>query len=305
MSINIPKFKSRARQYPKWFSPELHHQLKCLHTLRKTCKRSPTPHKLDRLDRAEAEFQQNIIKTKSSYEADLIYNHADGSVSKIYNYIRTITKAKTIPTVLHLNSMVATNDADKATLFNQYFHSVFTTDSSTVADMGDAPTELLQSINITETDVYDALTSLDPNKALGIDGIGPKILMNCAESVFRPLCHLFNLSLSSSAIPNEWKIHRIVPIFKSGDRSSISNYRPISLLCNVSKVLEHIIFNKIIHHITISISPTQFGFLQRRSTIQQLILFLNDIHNAVSNGHQTDVIYLDFKKAFDSIPHSY
>ena len=181
---------------------------------------------------------------------------------------------------------------------------MFTTSSSTLPDIGYPSIDSLQSIDISETEVYNALISLDPSKALGIDGIGPKILKNCSESLFQPLCHLFNLSLSSSIIPIEWKIHRIIPIFKSGDRSSISNYRPISLLCNVSKVLEHIIFNKIINHITTMISPDQFGFLQHRSTTQQLILFLSDIHNAMSNGHQTDVIYLDFKKAFDSVPHT-
>ena len=119
--------------------------------------------------------------------------------------MRSIIKTEAIPTVLHLNSAVVTTDADKAALFNQYFHSVFTTTSSTLPDMGSPAIESLQSINISEADVYDALTSLDPNKALGIDGIGPKILKNCSESLFQPLCHLFNLSLASSVIPNEWK----------------------------------------------------------------------------------------------------
>ena len=138
--------------------------------------------------------------------------------------------------------------------------------------MGSPAIESLQSIHISEADDYNALTSLDPNKALGIDGIGLKILKNCSESLFQPLCHLFNLSLASSV---EWKsYHQIIPIFKSADRSLISNYRPISLLCNVSKVLKHIIFNKIINHITALISPCQFGFLRGRSTTQQLILFL-------------------------------
>ena len=105
-------------------------------------------------------------------------------------------------------------------------------------------------------------------------------------------------------IPKEWKIHQIVPVFKSGDKSLVQNYRPISLLCNISKILEHIINNKIILFVSSSISHCQFGFLRGRSTIQQLLLFLNHICNSISEGHQHDVIYMDFRKAFDSVSHN-
>ena len=134
--------------------------------------------------------------------------------------------------------------------------------------------EPLQSFDISEFDVYNALINLDPKKAQGIDGIGPKLLKYCAESLVQPLCHLFNLSLSSSVIPTEWKIHRIIPIFKSGDRSLISNYRPISLLCNISKVLERIIFNKIINHISVSISLISLAFCKADILPSSLFYFL-------------------------------
>ena len=140
-----------------------------------------------------------------------------------------------------------------------------------------------------------------PTKLWVLMALAQKSLRTAVNLYFNHSVTFFNLSLASSVIPNEWKTHKIIPIFKSGDRSLISNYRPISLLCNVS---EHIIFNKIINHVTALISPCQFGFLRGRSTTQQLILSLNDIHNAVSKGYQTDVIYLDFKKAFDSVPHT-
>ena len=96
-------------------------------------------------------------------------------------------------------------------------------DSSICADS-------FSSLVFTEAEVCNALISLDPNKATGIDEIGPKILKYCALSLFHPLCYLFNLSLSSGTIPSEWKIHFITPVYKSADRSCISNYHPISLL---------------------------------------------------------------------------
>lgn len=100
----------------------------------------------------------------------------------------------------------------------------------------------LSSIVCSESDVLEALYDLDPSKAKGIDGIGPNVLKHCALALYQPLHHLFNKSLVDHCLPTEWRIHNITPIFKSGDRACVSNYRPISLLCCASKVLERIIF---------------------------------------------------------------
>jgi len=90
------------------------------------------------------------------------------------------------------------------------------------------------------------------------------------------------------------------PVFISGDCTQVKNYHPISLWSNTSKVLERIIYNKIINHITYQINPSQFGFLQNRSTAQQLLSFLS---NAFNDRNQLDVIYLDISKAFNMVSH--
>ena len=123
----------------------------------------------------------------------------------------------------------------------------------------------------------------------------------CALSLYQPLHHLFSLSLSQKYLPLEWRTHLIKPIFKSGDKSSIRNYRPISLLSVASKVLEKLIFNSIVDFVSDSISVSPFGFLLGRSTLQQMLVFFNTL---LSSASQTDVIYLDFKKAFDSVAHN-
>ena len=104
--------------------------------------------------------------------------------------------------------------------------------------------------------------------------------------------------------PAEWCLHCIIPIFKSGDKSLVQNYRPISLLCSIFKVLERPIYNNIIDHVFSSISDFQFGFLQHHSTIHQLLLFLSTIFNSFDQRSQTDCIYLDLRKAFDTVPHN-
>ena len=112
------------------------------------------------------------------------------------------------------------------------------------------PSSSLSDICISELDVFRVLRSLDVTKA---KGISPKLLKTCALSLYQPLHHLFSLSLSQKYLPLEWRTHLIKPIIKSGDKSSIRNYRPISLLSVVSKVLEKLVYNSIV---TLCLSPS-------------------------------------------------
>ena len=128
--------------------------------------------------------------------------------------------------------------------------------------------------------------------------------------MFQPIHDPFNLTLTNNVIPTEWnviptewKVHQIRPDFKSGDRSLVQNYWPIPLLCNISKGLEYIINDQIVSFVT-SISHNQLGFLCGKSIVQQLLLFLKHIDHSISDGSQHDVIFLDFCKAFDSVPHN-
>ena len=129
--------------------------------------------------------------------------------------------------------------------------------------------------------VFKILQSLDVSKAMGCDGISPKLLKQCSLSLYRPLHYLFSLSFSQSYLPLEWRTHLIKPIFKSGVKNSVKNYRPISLLPVVSKVLEKLVYNRIVDFISSSISSSQYGFLRGRSTLQQLLVFFNTIFSSI------------------------
>ena len=136
-----------------------------------------------------------------------------------------------------------------------------------------------------------------------ISAVIPALLKHCATPLCTPLCHLFSVSLHTARIPSDWKVHKITPVFKSGNKNSVQNYRPISLLSSVSKVLEKLIYDKVLDFLYPSFSTSQFGFLPGQSSLQQLLIFLNDIHNNSLNHLQTNVVYLDFRKAFDTVPH--
>ena len=96
----------------------------------------------------------------------------------------------------------------------------------------------------------------------------------------------------------------MAPIFKSGDHYNVENYRPISLLCILSKVFESIIYSKVISFIRSSHCCEQFGFLANRSSVSQLPLSFSKILENCDKGLSTDLVYFDFRKAFDSVPHS-
>ena len=136
------------------------------------------------------------------------------------------------------NSVVADTPSEIASLFNQYFHSVYNSNSSSVSQPPPTLPEVsLCSIDISVHDLFKALCSLNCGKAMGGDGIPPIILKGTAAAILEPLHHLFAMCTQKSSLPVEWRDHYITPIPKSGDRSVVSNYRPISLLSCISNYL--------------------------------------------------------------------
>ena len=233
MILYIPKVRLRSQQGPKWFDSNIRHTLNCLRTLRRKYNSCPTSHRQLKIQSLEEQLQAQISSAKSAFESNLLMSLQTNDSTKIYSYIRSITGQNNIPHSLHFNNTSVDSDQDKATLFNRYFHSVYTNSSFSLPNVCDLPQpdSVLGDVSISEDDVFDALTSLDPSKAMGCDGIGPKLLKHRAVALYQPLHHLFCESLAQQYIPFEWRTHLIKPIFKTGDRSSVKNYRPISPLC--------------------------------------------------------------------------
>ena len=129
----------------------------------------------------------------------------------------SLTSTLSLPSTISFDSLSALSDTEKANLFNYFFHSVFTQSSLSMPSPDQLPlpsaTETLSNISISEDDVYTTLFSLDTTKSMGVDGIGPKIFKNCAVGLYKPLHHLFMLSISQCYVPLEWRMHLISPIF--------------------------------------------------------------------------------------------
>ena len=111
------------------------------------------------------------------------------------------------------------------------------------------------------------------------------------------------MSLDLGVIPLQWKVANITPVFKREDPTLAKNYRPISLLCILSKVLERSVYNHSYRHLEPHIYQLQHGFMRGKSTTTQLLEVYHGILESVASGNEVDVIYLDFTKAFDKVPH--
>ena len=151
---------------------------------------------------------------------------------------------------LNVNNTQITCNKDKAEAFNNFFlsHSNIDTSNAHLPEEQDFPEEV-ESIIATEADVLDQILAIDPSKATGPDGISPRLLKEAGQSIIPSLTRLINLSLTSAKFPKSWKLANVVPLFKKGDKDVPNNYRPVSLLSCVSKILERIVFKYVFNYL--------------------------------------------------------
>ena len=212
------------------------------------------------------------------------------------------SRAGAMPAISYLGE-TAVQPGDKANLLNKYFSSVLRPISDVNIDPICISDVELSGVKVSVDEVCDYLKGLDTSKASGPDGIPARLLKECCDQIAPSLCAIFNQSLSSAKVPTEWKSADIAPIHKKDSKEPAENYRPISLLPIVSKVLERCVFTRLYIHLKCLITDLQHGFMKNRSCVTQLLSVLHAIRLNLDKNIQTDVIYLDFAKAFDSVDH--
>ena len=153
-----------------------------------------------------------------------------------------------------------------------------------------------------EVEIIDIIKQLDINKS---SDFSPKVLKHINHIISPVLKGLFNNCLRLCIFPNELKIAKVTPLFKLGNINDMSNYRPISILPVLSKILEKIIYKRLADFFTVNnvLNEAQFGFRQSHSTIQAVQTAVNSIVNTMNTSSYCMGIFIDFSKAFDTIRH--
>jgi hypothetical protein len=167
----------------------------------------------------------------------------------------------------------------------------------------EVPELLLQ--NTTPEHVKKIIKKLQPKLSYDAIGVSTKMIKFIGDEIALPLSHIFNISLREGVFPQKLKMCRVIPIFKAGNELDCDNYRPISLLSSISKILEKIVAQKLISHLLENdlLYVHQYGFLPNRSTEHNLLQILNFITKALDEGNYCIGVFLDLKKAFDVCSH--
>jgi len=199
-----------------------------------------------------------------------------------------------------------THTDTEAKILNEYFCSVFTT--STSAEPPNLESSLfpaISSLNITVQVIVQLLKDPNIHKATGPDNVSAQLLKELNLELAQVFTLIFQVSLYQNHLPLDWKIANAVPIHKKGDHSSPSKYRPVSLTSICCKLLKHVIYSHIFTHLDQHniLCKEQHGYRHKRSCETQLILTIHDLAKNLDCGLQTDVIFLDFSKAFDKVDH--
>ena len=301
----IPQKVLPTRRNLPWINHSLVATMRRRNRLFKKCKLSGSPTALRNYKYTRNKVTAELRKAKRAFLNKL--NNADSkSFWKVY---KIISKQETnIPCLESPTTGSVTDSHQKANLLNSQFFKNFNHNNippyeSTLfpIDSSNFPDELLCS----EEEIELHLRVLDVKKSSGADGISAVMLKRTAHAIAPSLTTLFNLSLKTGVFPRDWKLARVVPIPKIGAKSNPANYRPISLLPIVSKVLERHVSNIMKNHLTdhSPLSAQQWGFTAKKSTTSALLSFTHNCLESLDNGNEVGAVFFDLSKAFDSVPH--
>ena len=253
----------------------------------------------------------------------------DCDSKKLFTFLKNSSQDQLGSSPLKQNDNLVTDSSINANIHNQQFQSVFTVKGPLslsrlckmkLKDMTDqgiisadsAPPETLSSVppiedfRISVEGILKLFKNLKPGKASGPDKLKPRLLQELCNENAPVLQIIFERSLQTGKIPSDWSKALVAQIFKKGDKSSAANYRPISLTCILCKVLEHIIASNVVEHMNKYdlLYDLQHGFREKRSCETQLTMMVEELARNACAGKQTDLILLDFSKAFDKVSHS-
>ena len=258
----------------------------------------------------------HLIKIAEKRHYSELLNECQDNIKKTWQIIKNIVnknKASQLQTKFKLNDGSFTTDGYViSNKFNDFFVNIGPNLAAKIPEQNLSPLDfmdqpLLNSIylsEVTSEEINNILKSLK-NGAAGYDELNACLLKHISPFITEPLKYLSNLSLSEGIFPTELKLANVIPLYKADDAFLFNNYRPVSLLCVISKVFEKVMYNRLIDFLeTFAIlNNSQFGFRKMHSTHMALMTLMNRLISSLENDEYILGIFLDFSNAFDTVDH--
>ena len=304
MKEHIPQKPSQNHKGKPWITREIkttiHQKIRAYRSWKKD--QTEISHSKFKILRTKC---RKLLRKAHSEYTEAIFSE-EHSNPKFWSYIKQKRKDSCSIAPLRRDGVLVSDAVGKANILNNQYCSVFNPDNRDRApSKGPSLTPDMPEITVTQDGVEKLLKNLKPNKAAGPDRISPCVLKELADVLSKPLAQMYQTAFNTGAVPKQWTTALVTPIFKKGDKSKASNYRPVSLTAVCCKLCEHLVAKAILNHLDSHslLSDLQHGFRRKRSCESQLTIFIDELTRGVVNGAQIDAVVMDFSKAFDVVPH--
>ena len=304
----VPK---RQRIIKPWITPGL---LRCIRNrdkMHKEFKKNPDNTILKITYQRYRNFCNLLLrKLKREYDRNELVK-AKGNSKATWNAIKTITHTRHDKQPAHQLLKLEDDPTASANKVNRYFVNIGKTLASQITPSYNIPgsenstsqPNSLVILEVSHADVENIIMSLRGDCAVGWDGVSSKIIKMCKNTLIPPITHICNLSINTGTFPRAFKKALVHPIHKDGNRDVVSNYRPISVLTTLSKILERILNNNLVNFFRKynTIAPNQYGFRPGISTEDAIASLTDQITKKIDSRIKCFAIFLDLSKAFDTV----
>ncbi|XP_077991070.1 uncharacterized protein LOC144445406 [Glandiceps talaboti] len=311
------KTKPKAIRKP-WMTKGLLISVRKKHNLFAKTKRSPNNLNIRTYYKRYRNILTKVLKSAKRRHYHQKFHSASGNPNKLWSIIGEVLTKKgrkmTSPKQIKDDNpdRLLTDKERIAEKFNSFFTNIGPNLASSITSpvsfhhfLGDSHPHSFFFHPVIDNDIVKIIKRMDPCKAMGHDHIHPKVVIDASPVISGPLAYIVNCSLATGIFPDALKFAKITPIYKKGCALDVGNYRPISILPTLSKVIESVVKDQLLSFLdkfNILIS-TQYGFRKQYSTKLALADLVSDLSDKMDDGYTTFGIFIDLKQAFDTIDH--
>lgn len=298
----IPLRAISGKHRSPWFTSSLNRLLNRKKRAFKKAKQSNESSRWSAYRECTTQYKEAVEKAKETFYKNTLPSLLVTNAKKFWNVVGG-----------HKQNIISLSDSNGVpipsseccSVLNHVFSKSFLSSAVSFPCITEHNFPVMDPVVIDFDGVQKLIRGLNLSSSCGVDGITPKFLKSTDVYSSMFLSKLFSQSLESCSLPRDWKVGKVVPLFKSGDAQSPFNYRPISLTSVPCKLLEHIIYSHLVTFLDTNsfFSPNQHGFRKHFSCETQLVSFTHDLFAALDSGLIIDCIFLDFSKAFDLVSH--